>query len=370
MPTPSAMSVNDCPLATSASIMLQTQTGFTLSKCAFEPTISHLGTRSAMRRRDFLGVLGGAAAACPVASRAQNTSMPVIGFLNSEAPSTYAPRVDAFRRGLGDVGYVEGRNVVIEYRWAESQYDRIPTLMSDLINRQVSVLVVNGPAAYASKTARLPVVFFTGGDPVALGLVASLNQPGGNVTGATVLNIELTGKRLEILREAVPSAQSVGLLVNPDNGNAKILAEHMRSSARTLSLQVHVREANDDEGLKAAFNSLKASGVGGLVVGADGFFTSHSRQLAALATRYEMPTIFQYRDFVAEGGLLSYGASIADAYRQMGVYAGRILKGERPADLPVVQSARIELLVNLRAAKALGLTLPPALLARADEVIE
>jgi putative ABC transport system substrate-binding protein len=323
-----------------------------------------------MRRRDFLGVLGGIAAASPVASRAQNTALPVIGFLNSEAPGTYAPRVDAFRRGLGEVGFVEGGNVAIEYRWAESQYERIPTLMSDLTDRQVAVLVVNGPAAYASKTARMPVVFFTGDDPVALGLVASLNHPGGNVTGVTVLNIELTGKRLEILREAVPTAQSFGLLVNPDNGNAKILAEQTRSSARTLGLQVHVREATDDAGLKAGFDSLKALGVGGLVVGADGFFTSHSRQLAALATRYELPTIFVYRDFVAEGGLLSYGASIADAYKQMGVYAGRILKGERAGDLPVVQSTRVELLVNLRTAKALGLALPTALLARADEVIE
>lgn len=321
-----------------------------------------------MRRREVIALICGASL-WPLATRAQQ-AMPVIGFLNSESPSTYATRLAAFRRGLEDTGYVEGRNVAIEYRWAESQYDRIPALISDLTERQIAVLVVNGPAAYAAKAARMPVVFFTGGDPVALGLVSSLNKPGGNATGATVLNIQLTGKRLEILREAIPTAKSFGLLINPDNGNATFLIEQVTAAAQTLKLPVHVREANDDGGLERAFTNLKALGVGGLIVGADGYFTSHSTELAGLAIRYQMPTIFQYHDFVAAGGLLSYGASISDAYRQVGVYAGRILKGERPGDLPIVQSAKVELLVNLKAAQALGVTLPPALLARADEVIE
>jgi ABC-type uncharacterized transport system substrate-binding protein len=321
-----------------------------------------------MRRREFI-IGGGATAAMPLVSRAQQAT-PVIGFLNSEAPDTYERRAEAFRRGLKQVGYVDGQNVSIEYRWAESQYERIPALMADLIQRQVAVIVVNGPAAYAAKTPKIPVVFFTGGDPVALGLVASLNKPGGNVTGATVLNIELTSKRLEILREALPQVKSFALLVNPNNGNAKLLSEQVRSTALALGLRGHVLEASNQPSLEAVFAQLTPLGVGGLIIGADGFFSSHSSQLAALAKQHKMPTIFQYRDFVESGGFLSYGADIAEAYVQLGIYAGRILKGERPADLPVVQSTKVELLVNLKAAKALGVDMPQTLLARADEVIE
>jgi len=321
-----------------------------------------------VKRREFITLVGGAVA-WPLAVRAQS-AMPVIGFLNSEEPSSYAHRAESFRRGLGRIGFVEGQNVSIEYRWAESRYERIPALMADLINRQVSVIVINGPAAYAVKTSKMPVVFFTGGDPVALGLVESLNKPGGNITGATVLNIELTSKRLEILHEALPKGESFALLVNPNNGNAKVLSDQMRLSARTLGLREHVLEASNVTELQAAFARLRAMRVDGLIIGADGFFTSHSLQLAALATQHAVPTIFQYRDFVSSGGLLSYGADIGEAYVQIGIYAGRILKGEHPADLPVVQSTRVELLVNLRAAKALGMDMPQTLLARADEVIE
>ena len=306
----------------------------------------------------------------PIAARAQQAAMPVIGFLNSEEPNSYANRIESFRLGLRQVGFVEGQSVSIEYRWAESRYERIPVLMAELIDRRVSVIVVNGPAAYAAKNPTVPVVFFTGGDPVALGLVKSLNKPGGNVTGTTVLNIELTAKRVEVLREALPKAESFALLVNSNNGNAKAVSDQMRLSARTLGLRDHVLEASDTSALQLAFSRLKQMGVGGLIIGADGFFTSHSSQLAALATRHAMPAIFQYRDFVASGGLLSYGANISEAYTQIGIYAGRILKGERPADLPVVQSTKVELLVNLKAAKALGIDMPQTLLARADEVIE
>jgi len=322
-----------------------------------------------MRRRDVIARVAVSAAAWPLIARAQQV-MPVIGFLNSEEPNSYAPRAESFRRGLGQVGFAEGRNVSIEYRWAESRYERIPLMMADLVAHRASVIVVNGPAAYAAKNSKIPVVFFTGGDPIALGLVESLNKPGGNITGATVLNIELTSKRLEILREALPKAQNFALLVNPDNGNAKLLSDQMRLSAQALGLREHVLEASNVTELVAAFDRLKAMRIGGLIIGADGFFTSHSSQLAALATQHAIPTIFQYRDFVSSGGLLSYGADIGEAYAQIGIYAGRILKGEHPSDLPVVQSTKVELLVNLKAAKPLGIDMPQTLLARADEVIE
>jgi putative ABC transport system substrate-binding protein len=324
-----------------------------------------------MRRREFLGILGGAAAAWPLAARTQG-AVPVVGFLNSESSALYGHRADAFRKGLVEAGFVEGRNVTVEYRWADSQYERIPALVADLIKRHVSVLTVNGPSVYAAKaaTTTIPIVFFTGTDPVAAGLVASLNKPGGNLTGTTVLNIELTGKRLEILREVIPTAASFALLVNPKNANAKALSEQMLSAARAFQVQADVLEASNEGELDVAFVRLKTKHVGGLVIGADGFFSSHSTHLAALANRYAIPTIFEYREFTEAGGMISYGGNLSEAYKQIGIYTGRVLKGERPADLPVVQSAKVELLVNLKTAKTLGLTVPPSLLARADEVIE
>jgi putative ABC transport system substrate-binding protein len=327
-----------------------------------------------VRRREFITLLGGAAGAWPTATRAQQTqrAMPVVGFLNSESSALYGHRAESFRKGLVEAGFVEGRNVMVEYRWADSQYERIPALVADLIKRQVSVLTVNGPSVYAAKAATktIPIVFFTGTDPVAAGLVASLNKPGGNLTGATVLNIELTGKRLEILREVIPMAASFALLVNPKNANAKSLRDQMLSAARAFQVQVHVLEASNEVELDVVFTSLKPMQVGGLVIGADGFFSSHSKHLAALAGRYAIPAIFEYREFIEAGGMISYGGNLSEAYKQIGMYTGRVLKGERPADLPIVQSAKVELLVNLKTAKALGLTVPPTLLARADEVIE
>jgi putative ABC transport system substrate-binding protein len=322
-----------------------------------------------MRRRDFIAAVGGAAA-LPLTAHAQ--TMPTVGFLNSETPALYAHLAAAFRKGLEESGYAEGRNVAVEYRWAESQYQRIPGLIADLLKRQPAVLAVNGPSVRAAlaATTTTPIVFFTGNDPVAAGLVASLNKPGGNATGATVLNIELTGKRLEVLHEAIPKAESFALLVNPDNYNAKAVTEHMFSAARALGVKVHTIEARNKNDLDAAFTRFKSLRAGGLVISPDGFFNSHTAYLASQASRYAVPTVFQYSESAHAGGLLSYGASISEAYTQVGIYSGRILKGERPADLPIVQSAKVKLIVNLKTARALGITLPQTLLARADEVIE
>jgi putative ABC transport system substrate-binding protein len=326
-----------------------------------------------MRRRAFVGLLAGAASlvSWPPAARAQQ-AMPVIGFLNSETPALYAHLAKAFRKGLEDGGFAEGRNVAIEYRWAESRYDRIPGLIADLLQRQVAVLAVNGPVAHAAKaaTTTTPIVFFTGNDPVESKLVASLNRPGGNATGASVLNVELTGKRLEVLREVIPKAETFALLINPANSNAKAVAGHMHSAARALGVKVHTLEARNKDELDAAFDRLKSLRPGGLVVSPDGFFNSNTAHLAALTGRYAIPAIFQYTESVHAGGLMSYGASISEAYAQVGIYTGRVLKGERPADLPIVQSAKVELVVNLKTARALGLTVPQTLLGRADEVIE
>jgi putative ABC transport system substrate-binding protein len=322
-----------------------------------------------MRRRDFLVAIPGAFAA-PLAARAQ--SVPTIGFLNSEAPPLYGYLADAFRKGLQDAGFTEGRNVAIEYRWAESRYERIPALVADLLGRQVAVLAVNGPAAHAAKaaTTTTPVVFFTGTDPVRTGLVASLNKPGGNVTGTTVLNVELTGKRFEILREVIPQANSFALLVNPTNTNVGPLNAQASAAARALGVKTVVVEARNRDELAAVFARLASMRTAGLVVAPDGFFNSHTGYLAELAARHAVPTVFQYRESVHAGGLMSYGASISEAYAQVGTYAGRILKGERPADLPITQSAKVELVVNLKMARTMGLTIPMTLLGRADEVIE
>jgi putative tryptophan/tyrosine transport system substrate-binding protein len=322
-------------------------------------------------RREFITLVGGAVA-WPIAARAQQAALPVVGFLNSASPEPWAPFVAAFRQGLSETGYVEGRNVAIEYRWADEQYDRLPALAADLVRRQVTVIAANQVSAEAVKTASstIPVVFTTGVDPVQLGLVASLNRPGGNLTGVTTLNEELVPKRLELLREMAPMASSIALLVNPTNPSAETLSRDVQAPARTLGLQLHILEASTERNLESAFASLTQLRVGGLVIGPDPFFVSRSKQLAALALGHAVPAIFEFRQFVAAGGLMSYGGSLTDVYRLAGVYAGRVLKGEKPADLPVQQSTKVELLVNVKTAKALGLNVPLSLIGRADEVIE
>jgi putative ABC transport system substrate-binding protein len=327
-----------------------------------------------MRRREFITLLGGTAVAWPLAARAQQLAMPVIGFLNSESPDLFAYLVRAFRQGLSQSSYVEGSNVAIEYRWADGQYDRLPALVADLIQRQATVLAVNSPApvmAAKAATKTIPIVFATGYDPVAAGLVASLNRPGGNLTGVTTLNVEVGPKRVELLHELVPTATSIALLVNPAAGPIhETISADLQAAARKLRLQFHLLHASAVRDFDTVFSTLAQLRAGGLVIGSDPFFNSQSEQLAALAIRHAVPAMYQYREFAAAGGLVSYGGSLTDMYRQVGAYTGRILKGEKPADLPVQQSTKVELILNLKTARALGLTVPLPLLGRADEVIE
>jgi putative ABC transport system substrate-binding protein len=326
-----------------------------------------------MRRREFITVLGGAAT-WPLAARAQQKTMPVIGVLLPTSTSPSAPLIGAFRQGLSEAGYVEGQNVAIEYRYAEDHYDRLPALAADLVDRKVDLIVANSPpAALAAKsaTSTIPIVFRGGADPVGDGLVASLARPGGNLTGVSMLLDELTAKRLVLLTELVPRAQVIALLMNPSNRtSAERVIREVEEAARTRGSQLHVLKAGSEGEIDTAFASLVELQAGALVVAADPFLSSRREQIVALASRHAVPSIYAWREFTAAGGLISYGASLTSAFRLVGHYAGKVLKGTKPADLPVQQPTTFELVINLKTAKALGLAVPPTVLAIADEVIE
>ena len=330
---------------------------------------------SYIARRKFLATLLGSAAASLAGSPfalARPAAMPVIGFVNAgSAKGGYARPVSAFRQGLSEIGYVEGRNVAIEWRWAEGQYDQLPALIADLVRSKVKVIAATGTsAALPAKAAitTIPIVFTTAADPVQLGLVGSLGRPGGNVTGATQLNVEVAPKRLELLHEVIPTATAVAVLLNPSNPNGELTWRRLQPAADVLGIKLHRLHASSD--FAAGFATLLQKRADALVISPDSLFTSRAEELAALALRHRVPAIYQYPEFTAAGGLMSYGGSIRDSYHRAGVYVGRILKGEKPADLPVQQSTKVELIINLKTAKALGLKIPPTLLARADEVIE
>jgi putative ABC transport system substrate-binding protein len=327
-----------------------------------------------IRRREFIVALGGATTAGLLAAPAQQPNTPVVGFLNVASSDGFRPMADAFRQGLQETGYVEGQNVEIEYHWAEGQSERLPAMVADLIHRQVAVIAATStPAALAAKAATktIAIVFETGGDPIQLGLVASLNRPGGNLTGVTQLTGGLVPKELEVLRELLPTVKTVALLVNPaDPALAEEETREAMSATQMLGLELHVLKASTEEQLETVFANLGRLRAGGLVVGPEAFFTSHPGQLAALAVRHAVPTIYKGREFAAAGGLVSYGTSITSSYRLAGVYSGRVLKGEKPADLPVQQATKIELYINLKTARVLGIAVPLPLSGRADEVIE
>jgi putative tryptophan/tyrosine transport system substrate-binding protein len=323
-------------------------------------------------RRDFITLLGGAAAAWPLAARAQQSGVPVIGYLSVRSSENYL--VEALRRGLTDTGYVEGQTVAIEYRWAMGQYDRMPAMAAELARRPVAVLVTAGgePAALSAKaaTSTIPIVFVIGGDPVKLGLVASYNRPGGNVTGISILTSTLEPKRLGLLHELVPKATTIAVLLNPNFQAFEGQERDVQEAARALGVHIHVLRASSDRDIEAAFEIVAHQRIAALAVGADPFFDTRRDKLVALAARQMVPTIYHFREFAAAGGLVSYGIDISDSHRQIGVYVGQILKGAKPADLPVLQPTKLELIINLKAARALGLQVPDKLLALADEVIE
>jgi putative tryptophan/tyrosine transport system substrate-binding protein len=335
--------------------------------------MSHRQSSFPASRRDFITLLGSAAIAWPHPARAQRPAMPIVGFLVPARPEPYAHFVAAARQGLNESGFVEGRNLAIEYRFAEDNYDRLPMLAAELVHRPVAVIIAFGPpAARAAKaaTATTPIVFMTGGDPVTEGLVASISRPGGNATGITALTPELGAKRLEFLHELVPTATEVGVLVNPDNPIAETQLREVQETARALGKRIIALKASTEANLENAFAALVRERRGALVVSGDVFFTAHHREIVALAARHVIPAIYPWREFADAGGLISYGASLTGVYRQLGAYAGRILKGDRPVDLPVMQPTRFETVLNLKTARALGLEPPTATLLRADEVIE
>ncbi|MGB6314184.1 MAG: ABC transporter substrate-binding protein [Pseudolabrys sp.] len=327
-----------------------------------------------MRRRDFIKVIAGSAIAWPLSARAQQPTMPVIGFMNAASAKSYARHLSAFLKGLGETGYIDGQNVAIEYRWAEGENDRLPAMADDLVHRQVAVIAAtSAPAALAAKaaTTTIPIVFETGGDPIKLGLVPSLNHPGGNVTGVTQTNVETVPKRLQLLHELVPTARVMALLVNPtDPALAETNTKDVQAAARALGLEFHVLTASTERDLDGVFAKLIQLRAGGLVIGSGAFFTSRSEQLGALTVGHAVPAIHDKREFAVAGGLMSYGGNIADSYRLAGVYTGRVLKGDKPADLPVQQVTKVEMTINLKTAKALGLNIPEPMIGRADEVIE
>ena len=325
-----------------------------------------------MRRRAFIEGIAALAAAWPFAARAQQSAMPLIGFLNGGSPDGYETQVNAFRQGLKEVGYIDGQNMRIEYRWANDQYNRLTALADNLVGQRVSVIVANTPANIVAKaaTSTIPIVFTTGGDPVKLGLIASLDRPGGNVTGVTQLTGEVAPKRLEFLHELIPGATSFALLVNPTDPAFTPALREMESTAHKLGLELHVLRASDEREFDEVFGNVSKLGAAGLVINPGVLFVNHVEQLAVQALRHSIPTVFEHHRFVAAGGLASYGGNILETYRLAGVYAGRILKGEKPADLPVQQSTKVELMINLKTAKALGISVPIPVLGRADEVIE
>lgn len=327
-----------------------------------------------MNRRTFIGSMVGGLLAVPLAANAQKPAMPVVGFLCTASPTPWSRRVAAFRTGLGEIGYAEGRNVAIEFRWAEGQYDRLPAMAADLVRRQVSVIAATGGtvAVLAAKaaTSTIPIVFTLGDDPVKAGLVASLNRPGGNVTGASFLELELTPKRLGVLHELVPNATVVALLTDPRSPGTEPETKATLEAARALGLQLYVLQARTEADIDAAFTALEQQNAGALLIGLGAIFDSYRERLVTLSTRRRVPTFYFEREFVVAGGLASYGPNIADAYQQAGVYAGKILDGAKPVELPVLQPTKIDLVINLKTAKALGITIPQSLLLRADEVIQ
>ena len=325
-----------------------------------------------MRRREFITILGGTAIVWPLAASAQPTAMPVVGFVNAASAKNYTRQLAAFLKGLSETGYVDGQNVAIEYRWAEGSIDRLPAMVADLVHRQVAVIAATTtPAALAAKAANtsIPIVFETGADPIQLGLVANLSRPGGNVTGVSQTNVEMAPKRMQLLHELVPTASVMALLVNPADGDlAAVYTREVQAAARTLGVELHILNASTERDLYGVFEKLIQLRVGGLVISGGAFLTSRNETLAALALYHAVPAVFADREFAAAGGLLSYGAAILDAYRLAGNYTGRVLKGDKPADLPVQQATKVELYINQKTANALGLTVPQALLSRADDV--
>ena len=327
-----------------------------------------------MKRRQFIALLGSATVTWPIAANAQQPGMPVIGYLGAESPVVFASRVRAFRQGLDETGFVEGRNVAIEFRWAEGQHNKLPALAAELAGRPVNVIVAPGgaPAALAAKSATttIPIIFEMGADPVAMRLVETLNRPGGNLTGVTSLNVQVTPKRLQILREVVPGAGTIAVLLNPTSPTTDSQLRNLQAAADALGVKLHGLYASSEQDFSAAFETLVQLRPGGLVVASDTFLGTHGEQLAALAIRHMVPAIHQSRDFAIKGGLMSYAGSFLESHRQAGIQTGRILKGEKPADLPVQQITKVELFINLKAAQQLGITVPPSLLGRADEVFE